>query len=156
MSSRRDVVGLEHRDGVVQIAEEQRVGDEAGPVVDRDVDLAEPGAERLDVVDDVGRGDDGLDDLDQLHDRRRVEEVHADDLVGPVRGDRDLGDRQRRRVGRQDRLRLADLVQLGEDLLLQVEMLGHGLDDQVDARCSAASPTANVDPAEQRVAVLLG
>src|SRR3712207_9169644 len=43
----------------------------------------------------------------------------------------DLGDRQRGGVGREDRLRRADLVQPGEDLLLELEVLRHGLDHQV-------------------------
>ena len=49
------VAALEHRDGVVEVAEQQRVGDEAGPVVDGDVDLAQPGAQRLDVGDHLRR-----------------------------------------------------------------------------------------------------
>ena len=49
----RGVPVLEHRHGVVEVAEQQRVGDEAGPVADGDVDLAEPLGERLDVGDDL-------------------------------------------------------------------------------------------------------
>jgi hypothetical protein len=44
---------------VVEVAEQQRVGDEAGAVADRDVDLAQPLGERLDVLDDRRLGDDG-------------------------------------------------------------------------------------------------
>ena len=75
----------------------------------------------------VRGGHHGLDDLDQLHHRRRVEEVQADHLLGPARGDRDLGDAQRARVGGQDRLGLRDPFELGEDLLLQRQPVGDRL-----------------------------
>jgi hypothetical protein len=52
---------------VVEVAEEQRVGDEAGLVADDDRLLAQPLRERLDVLEDVVGGDDGADDLDELH-----------------------------------------------------------------------------------------
>ncbi len=89
------VARLEHRDGVVEVAEEQGVGDEAGLVADDDRLLAEPLGERLDVLEDLVLGDDGADHLDELQHRRRVEEVHADDALGVARGDGDLGHRQR-------------------------------------------------------------
>ena len=126
------VAALEHRDGVVEVAEQQRVGDEAGPVADRDVDLAEPGAQRLHVGDHLGRGDHGADDLDQLHDRRRVEEVDADHLVGPVVATEISVTSASEVLVARIASRLADPVQLGEDPLLEVEVLGHRLDDEVD------------------------
>src|SRR3712207_8655452 len=46
-----------HRDRVVEVAEQQRVGDEAGLVADGHVDLAQPLGQRLDVLDDRGLGD---------------------------------------------------------------------------------------------------
>jgi len=36
------------------------------------------------------------------------------------------------RVGRENRRRLADPIELGEDALFQVELLGHRLHDEVD------------------------
>ena len=146
------VAVLVHRDGVVEVAEQQRVGDEAGLVADRDVDLAQPRGQRLDVVDDRRLGDDGAHDLDQLHDRRRVEEVHPDDLARPAGDHRELGDRQARGVGGQDRVRRADLVQLGEDLGLELHALGHGLDDQLGVG-EVLQRRAEADPLEDRVPV---
>ena len=87
--------------------------------------------ERLDVLEDLVLGDDGADHLDELQHRRRVEEVHADDPLGVAGGDRDLGDRQRRGVGREDRVGADDRVELAEDVLLEVEVLGHRLDDEL-------------------------
>ena len=52
----------------------------------------------------LGGGVVALDDLDQRHDRRRVEVVEADDLVGAQRRLADLGDRQRRGVRGEDRV----------------------------------------------------
>ena len=43
----------------------------------------------------------GAHDLDELHERRRVHEVHADDPVGPRRRRGELRQRDRRRVARE-------------------------------------------------------
>ena len=93
--------------------------------------LVQGGGERLQVVDHVLLGDDRADQLDQLLHRRRVEEVHADDLAGAPGAHRQLGDRQRRGVGREDRVGPADLVQLGEHLGLELQALRDRLDHQV-------------------------
>ena len=130
----RRVAALEHRHRVVEVAEEQRVGDEARLVADDDRLLVEALGQGLDVLEDVVRGDDGPDDLDELEDRRRVEEVHADDALGRARRRGDLGDRQRRGVRREDGVGGDDQVEPAEDLLLEVELLGHGLDDELAVR----------------------
>ena len=44
--------------------------------------LAEPLADREGRLDGVVRRQLGADDLDERHQRRRVEEVHADDALG--------------------------------------------------------------------------
>ena len=95
----RGVAVLVHRHGVVEVAEEQRVGDEAGLVAAHDGVLAEGLDQRRDVLEHLGLGDDRLHDLDEALHRRRVEEVHADDAAGVGVGGRDLGDRQRGGVG---------------------------------------------------------
>jgi hypothetical protein len=117
---------------VVEVAEQQRVGDEAGLVADDDRLLVQALGEGLDVLEDVVVGDDGADDLDELHHGRGVEEVHADDTrLGCLRGDRELGDRQRRGVRREDRVIGDDGVDRREELLLQRQLLGDGLDDEL-------------------------
>jgi hypothetical protein len=73
----RGVAALVHPHRVVQVAEQQRVGDEAGPVAGGRGGLADAVDQRLHVLDDGGVGDDGLHDLDQVHHRRRVEPVQA-------------------------------------------------------------------------------
>ncbi len=115
--------------------------------------LPDAGAQRFDVRGHLGRGDHRLDHLDQRHDRRRVEEVHADDAVRAVGGDGDLGDRQRRGVRDQDRLGRADPVQLSEDRLLEFQVLGHRLDGEIHVVQRLESDRER-DPAEQGVAVL--
>ncbi len=151
----RGVAALEHRHRVVQVAEEQRVGDEAGLVADDDRLLAQPLRECLDVLEDVIGGDDRADHLDELLHGRRVEEVHADDALG-VRGrDGDLGDRQRRRVRREDGVGRDDRVDLAEQLLLEVEVLRHGLDDEL-AGGEVTEVAREGDPGVERVVLLLG
>jgi len=71
--------------------------------------------------------------LDQLHQRRRIEEVHADD---PLRLGHPGGDRRHREGGGvrgQDGFRATHLGQLGEQLLLQAQLLRRGLDHELAA-----------------------
>ena len=93
--------------------------------------FAELAREFLHVGYDVGLGDDGADDLDEPLHRCRVEEVQPDDASGVRRRGRDLGDRQRRRVGREHGVWTHDVVELGEDAALKVEPLDNSLDDEV-------------------------
>ena len=80
------------------------VHDEAGPVLAVHDPLPEHVAcERAGSGLDIVGGALCRDDLDELHDRRRVEEVHPDDLFGPTRHHRDLDDRVRRRIRGDDR-----------------------------------------------------
>ena len=73
----------------------------------------------------------GAHDLDERHQRRRVEEVHADDALRPRRGGRDLGDGERRGVRREHGVGPADPVELGEELPLRLELLDDRLDHEV-------------------------
>ena len=73
----------------------------------------------------------GAHDLEQLHHVGRREEVQADHVCGRLVTRGDLVDVERRGVGGEDRAGLADAVELGEDLLLDVHVLEHGLDDEV-------------------------
>ena len=75
-----------------------------------------------------------LHDLDERHQGRRVEEVHADDPLRRGDGGGDLGDRERRRVGREDRVRTHDPLELGEERVLGVEILDDRLDHEVAVR----------------------
>ena len=61
----------------------------------------------------------------------------------------ELGDRQRRGGRRQDRAGLADPVEVREELRLDVEVLGDGLDDDVDVGERLALGGAG-EPAEHR------
>jgi len=49
--------------------------------------------------------------------------VHPDDALGVVRGDRQVGDRQRRGVRGDDGVRSDDPADLGEEVALEVEPL---------------------------------
>jgi hypothetical protein len=80
--------------------------------------------------------------------------VHADDLLGVRRRPRDLGDGKGRRIGREHRAGTRGLRDLAEDLALQGEGFGHGLDDEVRPRDGRRERIRLVDPAEDRVAPL--
>ena len=89
---------------------------------------------------DSGDGVDARDDLDEPHDRRRVEEVHPDDALGRARRRADRGDRHRRGVRREDGLGVAG--ELAQQLALELQALGRGLDDELAApRARSSAPT---------------
>ncbi|MCY1349016.1 hypothetical protein D9M69_351860 [compost metagenome] len=67
----------------------------------------------------------------QAHDVGRTEEVQPHYVVGTGHRRRDGIHIQRRRIGRQDRVRPADLVQGTEHLLLDLRCLEHRVDHQV-------------------------
>jgi hypothetical protein len=69
--------------------------------------------------------------LEQRHQRRRVEEMHADHALGSLGSACDRRHQQGGRVGRQHALPGHDLLrQLPEQLALELEPLGRGLDHQ--------------------------
>jgi hypothetical protein len=71
-------------------------------------------------------------DLEQAHRRRRVEEVHSDDPLGPLGRARDRGHEQRGRVGREHALFGDDLRrQPSEQRALKLEALRRGFDHQL-------------------------
>ena len=61
--------------------------------------------------------------LDKLHQRHRVHEVNADELLWPPRRCCELGDRHGRRIRRHDRVFFQTLAQLLENLLLDLDVL---------------------------------
>jgi len=81
---------------------------------------------------DVVRGRDGVNHLDELHDLGRIEEVHAHDVLRSLGHRGALDDRQRGGGRRQDDARLADLVEVLEQCLLDLEVLHDSLDHEVD------------------------
>ena len=78
------------------------------------------------------------DHLQQCHQRRRVEEVHAHDPLGMLRGGGQGGHEQRRRVARQDAVAGDDLRQPAEQLVLELHALGGGLDDESQSASSSS------------------
>ena len=71
------------------------------------------------------------DDLDELHDVHRIEEVHADDPRRTAGGFRDSRDRQRRRVGRQDRVVRQERFKALKQRLLDGQVFDNRLDDEI-------------------------
>ena len=125
---------LEQPDRAEQVREEQPVHDEAGDVRDLDGNLLERLAQgdrpRAGVVGGLGREG----ELDELHAGDRVEDVEADEAVGPPGRLRERLDRERRRGGRDDRVAGQQLVELGEVGRLRVGVLDDRLDDERRAR----------------------
>ena len=109
---------LEQPDRLEEVRHEEPVDDEPRGVLGGDGCLAERLDEGPGGLEGRVPREDRADDLDQLHHRRRVEEVEPENLRGPPRRGGQLGDRARRGVRRQDGLRRADPVEARERLLL--------------------------------------
>ena len=131
MSSIEAVPCSHIRTGVVEVGEQQRVHDEAGPVLDHDGLLAAVDGKGADGVDRVVVGGERPDDLDERHHRRGVEEVDATHPLGTVGGHGQLDDGQGRRVRGQDGVGSHRLAQLGEEPLLDGQVLHDRLDHEV-------------------------
>ncbi len=131
---RRGDALLQRPHGVEQIGHQQAVHDEARAVAGRDRLLAEPPGEGHRPVERLPAGRHGPHDLDQRHERHGIEEVEADEAVGPAGGRRHLADGEAGGVGGEDRRRRAAGVELAPELGLEPEVLGDRLDDEVAAR----------------------
>jgi hypothetical protein len=76
----------------------------------------------------------GAHQLDELHRRGRVEEVHPDHLGRSRRRGGELGEGQRRGVRREHGVLGSPFADVGEDLDLDRELFRSGLDHQFGAR----------------------
>ena len=104
------------------------------------VDAAEEGAR---VGQHVGCDLVVADHLDKLHARDRIEEMDADQPFRPRQSLAQLLERNARRVGGEDRVRLHLRLDAGEDLALEFEIFRYRLDDQIGAGDSVALEVGN-------------
>jgi hypothetical protein len=91
-------------------------------------------AVRAGELQSVRRRADGRDQLQQAHDRRRVEEVHPEDPLGALGDHGQVDDRERGGVGGKDHVRPGQVVQPPEQAELGLHVLGGRLDHQVGVR----------------------
>ncbi len=82
----------------------------------------------------LGRGAHAVDHFDQLHQRHRVEKMHAGEALRPFEFRRDGGHRERGSVGGEDAVLADDALELGEQGLLRREILDDDLDHEVAGR----------------------
>lgn len=149
------VLRLVHRGGLVEVAEQQPVGDESGAVADRDGLLAELDRQIGDRGDGLRCGQHRRDHLDQLHRRGRVEEVQTQDALGTRGVGGETGDGEGVGAGREDRLRADDVVEGAEDLVLDLVRLRRHLDDQVGVG-RLAQIGGGAETGEEVLALLFG
>ena len=143
---------IEAVDGLVDHRQQDAVGDEPGVVVGLGRRLAESEGEIPGDLERLLRGRQPGDDLDQLHHRHGVHEVHADDPVRPPGLGGDAADGDGGGVGGQDRFRFAELIELAEDLELDLLILGGRLDHDV-GRGHVLEADAAADPPQEGVLV---
>ncbi len=107
------------------------VADEAVAVAHQNADFLDALGQRHGCGFDFIRGLFAADDLQQLHDVGRAEEMQADHIFRAFGRGGNLVNVQGRRVGGQDCTRLTLLVQLAEDALFDIHPLEYGFDHQV-------------------------
>ncbi len=144
--------GVEHHQRFEQIRRQRAVDQKARRAFHRrrqPVDAAEEGARVGEhLVGDLVVAD----HLDELHARHRIEEMDADQPLRPRQALAQLLERDARRVGGEDRVRLHLRLDAGKDLSLEVEHFRHRLDDQVGGGDAVALEIG--DQAVERIAHL--
>ena len=125
---------VEQPEGFGRIEHEQPVDQEPGALPDQDRGLAQAPGEGGHAARGLRARVAPHDHLHQRHLVDRIEEVHPHDpaTVGGVLSDR--VDRQRGGVGSEDRRGSEAPVEVGEDLLLDRQVLDHGFDDEIAGR----------------------
>ena len=120
----------EHEDRFVDHRQQDAVDDEARLVLAQHHLLAQPFRKGHGLVGCRLRRGKAGDDLDQSHDRDRVEEVQTDKTrrIGRVVGH--TGNRDRAGIGGHDRVGGEEFASLLEDRLLDLFLFGRRLDDQ--------------------------
>ncbi len=126
-----ETLGIDaHR--LVEPGHEEAVDREAGRIRGTDRRLAESGVEGFDFGQQRGVGAFARDQLDQLVLGGVIEVVRAEHAAGMRETGSDIADPERGGVGRQHAIRAHDAFQLREQRALDVEILEHRLDHQVD------------------------
>ena len=146
---------LEHPHSAVEVGHQEEVHDETGPVLGEHGGLPQSLPVHLGELEGLVGGLEPPNQLQQLHDGGRVEEVCPDDLVGSPGRRCKFGDGERRRVRGQDHVRPGQLLQPREDLEFRDEILGGRLDHEVGVGhvCDVRGPG---DPVEDGGAITLG
>ena len=122
------------------------VADEAGLVeADPDRDLADRGEKVEGALDRVVFGALAADHFDQRHQVGRVPPVGPDGAAGVLNAGEDLGRADRRGVRGEDGAGGGDRVEAGEDLPLQSQVLGRGLEDEARAGERALGTSLEAD-----------
>ena len=122
------------------------VDDEARRIAADDGMVPHAPGDRGQGIGDPALGQDAVDDLDDLHQRHRVEEVKAGDAPGQAAFGGDGGDRERRGVGRQHAIVGDDAFQLGEQGALDRQVLEHRLDDDMAGGQRGVPAADDLDP----------
>ena len=141
-------------DRLVDHRQQDAVDDEGRKILRHRYLLAELVDERLCGLEGRVLGRDAADQFDQLHHRHRIHEMNADEFLRPVGRRREPRDRDRRRVGADDRVRLEHGTDLGQRLALDVLAFGHRLDHQIAV--GELVDLAGVDVLERGLALVLG
>mmetsp|Transcript_17055 Transcript_17055/g.12114 ORF Transcript_17055/g.12114 Transcript_17055/m.12114 type:complete len:799 (+) Transcript_17055:135-2531(+) len=122
-----------HREhhGLVNVGAQAAVDEESRDVLDNDGELALLEAELNSSGRDLIRGALVGDDLEQLHRRHRREVMHAHDVLRTLCHRRDRCNGKGRGVGSDDHVLAAVGLHLGDNLVLDAEILEHSLDHHI-------------------------
>jgi signal transduction histidine kinase len=131
---RRRYALLEHAHRLVAQTDAQAARGKTRDVVDDDRRLAEPRSDRAGLLEGGWRRQRPAHDLQELHDVHGIEKMKPHDALGAIGRRRQLGDRQRRGVARQERVGRQQTTGLGEELLFPLHPLGDSLNKELRRR----------------------
>src|SRR6202167_5295374 len=116
---------------IEQIRHEQTVDDETGAIGGAHERLAETCGERDGGFIYFRVGCDGADYFHQLHDRHRIEKVHAQETVRTLRKHGHFGDGERRSVAGENGVFGTNFIERGPELALRGQLLDDRFDYQI-------------------------
>ncbi|CAD5252737.1 conserved hypothetical protein [Bosea sp. 62] len=146
---------IERVDGLVDHRQQDAVDDEGREILGDRRRLVQRRDEALGAFEGAVVRGDAADQLDELHQRYRVHEMDADEMLGAIGRRGEPRDRDRRGVRGQDRVGAQMGADGGENLALHLLALGRSLDHEV-ARTQILQLRRRDDPAHRRAAVLVG
>ena len=122
---------VQHHHRFQHVGRQRAVDEEAGRGFHRQRQAVDGADEGQRLLQQLRVGAVMADDLDELQPRYRIEEMQAEQPLGLLQRGAQILQRDARRVGGEDRARLHLGLEAGIDLLLQLQLFRHRLDDEI-------------------------
>src|SRR5580704_17487501 len=121
--------------GIEHVRHEQPVDDKPGRIFRTHRFFAQSPDKVVGGLDRRETGPDGRDDHHEWHHRHRIEKLEPDEAIRTAAGGRHRRDGQTRGIRGKNRLGLGQPIELAPQMILDLEVLEHGLDDNLPDGC---------------------